>query len=108
MSDNDDNNADSISAGLQEEQSQGVLVLRRTRKSSRQASEAQLDEKKARESLTQRYSVAFKEATVLMSPECSSQLKMANHLTADEIIHRLNQEHCLYGTKKQLARSTVY
>ena len=42
-----------------------------------------------------------------MSPECS-QLKMANHLTADEIIHCLHQEHCLYGTKKQLARSTVY
>ena len=56
---NDNNNEDSITSDSQG----GVVVLpRRTRKSSRQASEARLDEKEARDSLKQRYCMAFKEA----------------------------------------------
>jgi hypothetical protein len=63
--------------------------------------------KKARESLQTRYSAAFKEATVLLSSE-NTNLNRANKVTADDIIRRLNEDHSLCGTKKQLAKSTIY
>jgi hypothetical protein len=75
---------------------------RRSRKSPRQASEARLDAKIAQDDLNNRYSLAFKEATVLLS----SQEKRLEKV--DEIILRLNSDHGLTYTKKKLAKSTVY
>ena len=78
--------------------------IKKTRKSRKQASEARIEEKKARDSLNQRYSVAFKKATILLSSE-NRHLKAT---TTEGIIHQLNEEHCLNGTKKKLAKSTIY
>ena len=94
-----------IAAGSRPQSSKNIK--RRTRRSSQQASEARIDEKEAQKSLQTRYSVAFKEATVLLSPE-NTHLNKANKVTASDIIHRLNEDHFLYGTKKQLAKSTIY
>lgn len=76
---------------------------RRSRRSPRQASEVKLDAKIAKDDLNNRYSLAFKEATLLLSSSRDRKLE-----TADEIILRLNNEHSLTNTCKKLAKSTVY
>ena len=78
---------------------------KRTRLSPRQASEARLKNKEARDSLNQRYSKAFKEATILMS---SARKKDSSKQTADQVLQQLNEAHNLIGTAKTLSRSTVY
>lgn len=97
---------DSLSAVATAADSSSGPKGKRTRKSPRQASEARLDDKQERDSLNQRYSKAFKEATVLISME--SGVKRANKMTTAQVIRRLNEEHSLNGTTKTLKRSTVY
>ena len=88
---------------------------KRTRKSARQASEARIDEKEAKQCLNQRYSSAFKDATFMMSSmssECTiggpGTASSESLLTTEKIISQLNELYNLNGTKKKLARSTIY
>jgi hypothetical protein len=77
---------------------------KRSRLSPRQASEARLKNKEARDSLNQRYSEAFKEATTILMSSKRKDTKQ----TADQILQHLNETHDLIGTAKTLSRSTVY
>ena len=94
---------DNSSATLTADASSGPKG-KRTRKSPRQASEARLDEKQARDSLNERYSKAFKEATTLISSKSGAKNKM----TTAQVITQMNEEYNLNGTTKVLKRSTLY
>ena len=98
----------SASNGTRQGEGGQSIITRRTRKSPRQASETRINEKQAKESFNQRYSLAFKEATFLLSSECTSLKKGNKNLTTEKILEQLNEKYQLNGTKKKLTKSTVY
>jgi hypothetical protein len=94
-------------------QTVGRRPRRRSRKSSRQASEARLDDKMRREEVRRQYSLAFKEATMMLSERrCTAKkLSISNRETADQMILRLNEKHRLLPTRegtRKLVKSTLY
>jgi hypothetical protein len=90
-----------LSGATDESATTATIRTRRSRKSSRQAAEVNLDAKLEREELRNRYKTAFKQATALMADPLHNE-------SVNSIIERLNAKHSLIGTSKSLCRSTLY
>jgi hypothetical protein len=81
--------------------------FKKTRLSSRQASNERLRLKVEREDLNRRYSSAFKEATETMFNNRSTNNPRA-YKSADILIDELNVKYNLVNAKKKLKKSTIY
>ena len=92
-------------AALEEEEVAAPLVKRR--KSSKQASETRAELKVRNEVYNQRFKIAFKEGTDLLSRQITGKDAATSSLSVDKIVSELNRKYNLDG-KKKLSKTTLY